>query len=751
MEDLAPEQPDPRCDVVVPTAAKAGAGSVQHLLQNVDASDPSGSRAKAERAHQNQLVEVRLGLASALFTALRAKHAPSAAHSVRVALTCSAWGMRDQLDDETLDQIEVAALLHDIGKVAVPDHILHSTSKLTADEYAAVDRHRTSGLEILASCCRTQDVLDIVHYSAARFDGSREGFEKQGLDIPFGARMIAIADAFDSMTTDHVYRRALSRERATTELFRGAGTQFDPNLVNSFCELVAADGMKFNRDMAKRWLIDLSPDAGNRHWRLSTGETERFAPSPDLVFHQSLIDQLGDAVIFVDLAKRIVTWNRAAAQLTGIPAEAILQKQWSTQLIGLHDHIDTVIEAAECPVSHTLKTGVNGRARMQLHRRDGEPVSVDTQFNFVTNANGVAHGVAVIIRDATSEIDMQERVQTLANRATRDALTNVANRAEFDSKLDAFVESATQRGSVFSLIMTDIDHFKAVNDTFGHQAGDAALISFADLLSNHHRKGDLVARYGGEEFAVICADCDNSTATARAEAMCNDLSGIMQPALNGQRMTASFGVTEIQAGDTPETILRRADRALMQAKEFGRNMVVQLGSGGGEQPGAESNSGWFSWFKSSKPEQLLTRTLITPVPINIVVEKLRGFVADQHAEITDISEERVSLKLEGHQAPNTRRADDRPVPFLIELGFQNAAEMEADAVGTMIHTVIRPVRHRDRRERNSIERARTIFSSLKSYLMATEFTKTADSQDEDDDPTPETASFLSSLLGRKEA
>ena len=81
----------------------------------------------------------------------------------------------------------------------------------------------------------------------------------------------------------------------------------------------------------------------------------------------------------------------------------------------------------------------------------------------------------------------------------------------------------------------------------------------------------------------------------------------------------------------------------------------------------------------------------------------------------------------------------------------NAGEMEADAVGTMIHTVIRPVRHRDRRERNSIERARPIFSSLKSYLMATEFTKTADSQDEDDDPTPETASFLSSLLGRKEA
>ncbi len=162
-------------------------------------------------------------------------------------------------------------------------------------------------------------------------------------------------------------------------------------------------------------------------------------------------------------------------------------------------------------------------------------------------------------------------------------MTQVANRAEFDRVHEMFVAAHQQQQVPCSLMMCDLDHFKRVNDTYGHQAGDDAIKSLAALLKSSCRPGDLVARYGGEEFVILCADCDNAAAARRAEQIRKSLSQLAQPKMNGRTVTASFGVTEIQPGDTPETMLRRADRALLMAKANGRNTVVQLGTGiGGE-------------------------------------------------------------------------------------------------------------------------------------------------------------------------
>src|SRR5690606_17837687 len=126
------------------------------------------------------------------------------------------------------------ALLHDIGKIGVPDHILSKASKLNEEEVAAMEKHRFYGLEILRQCCASPELLAIVRYAPAWYDGSKPGFDRAGEDLPLGARMVAVLDAFDAMTTDRVYRRALSRERALAELFACAGTQFDLRLVKNF-------------------------------------------------------------------------------------------------------------------------------------------------------------------------------------------------------------------------------------------------------------------------------------------------------------------------------------------------------------------------------------------------------------------------------------------------------------------------------------------------------------------------------------
>ena len=283
-----------------------------------------------------------------------------------------------------------------------------------------------------------------------------------------------------------------------------------------------------------------------------------------------------------------------------------------------------------------------------------------------------------------------------------------------------------ERGVPYSLIICDLDHFKKINDTYGHQAGDEALITFAALVKRFCRGSDLVARYGGEEFVVLCPDCDNATATARAEAVREALAAKPQPMLDGKCITASFGVTELQPGDTAETMLRRADRALLQAKSDGRNTVVQFGSGMDSQvPAFVRRRGWLSWLREPPGKLVLNRKVITPVPLRLVVEKLRGFIADNNAQVDQVSENRVVIDLDGLHDPLLRRSSDRPTPFLIELEFsETGADPHSHAVSrerTLVSVTIRPRRQRDRRQRDVDERARRLLASLKSYLMAQDY------------------------------
>ena len=183
------------------------------------------------------------------------------------------------------------------------------------------------------------------------------------------------------------------------------------------------------------------------------------------------------------------------------------------------------------------------------------------------------------MRDASPETNLEERVQSLYEKASRDPLTSIQNRAEFDQHLVKSVRRHLTQSNPCSLIICDIDHFKKINDTFGHQAGDKVLVDFAAMLQRSCRHGDHVARYGGEEFVIICKNCTAPAAFELADKIRTEWGGSPRPELDDYTVTTSFGVTELQAGDTAETILRRADRALYKAKGTGRDRVVQLGSG----------------------------------------------------------------------------------------------------------------------------------------------------------------------------
>jgi diguanylate cyclase (GGDEF)-like protein/PAS domain S-box-containing protein/putative nucleotidyltransferase with HDIG domain len=700
-------------------------GAVDVLLDDLETAPPPESLLdSAELRLENKLVQVKLGVASSLFAALRSKHAPTAHHSLRVSLGCSAWAAMLGVPEHQRDELEVAALLHDIGKIGVPDEILLKPARLNPEQFLVVERHRKVGVEILRSCSASREILRIVQYAGAWFDGSREGYDLRSEQLPLGARMVAVVDAFDAMTSDQVYRRAMSRERALAELFEFAGTQFDPRLVQEFCSYISADQMKLQSVVARRWLKQLAPDAGNNHWQLQAAPATPAGAPLEGLFHRKLLESMQDAVVFVDSTLRIVLWNRSAERLTGIAAASVEHKHWSPSLVGLRDERNQLVTDAECPVILAIRSGVQTLRRLSVAGRNGQPLEVDAHLVPVYGKNGVAHGAALLMHDASSQVTLEQRVQSLHERATRDALTQVANRAEFDRLHLSCVESHLERRLPCSLIICDIDHFKRINDTYGHQAGDEVLIAFAAMLRRHCRSGDLVARYGGEEFVLLCPDCDNATATRRAEEIRIELADFSMMAIGGKCITSSFGVTELQSGDSPDTMLRRADRALYQAKENGRNMVVQLGSGiEGEAP-APKATGFWAWLRGGPaPEQILKRTLSTSVPFKVVVEKMRGFVADHHAHIDTLTEDHLILKIDGASSPVMRRTSDRSVPFLIELRFNESQLLtpgrgSGKIVRTLIQVIISPQRSRDRRRRDVVERAQRLLASLKSYLVA---------------------------------
>jgi putative nucleotidyltransferase with HDIG domain len=173
-------------------------------------------------------------------SALRYRDAATAAHSQRVADLCVLLA-KARMSVRECFVLEVAALLHDIGKLGVPDAILLKPAALTEDEWKLMRMHDRMGAEIVAAAFGSEELTKIVQTHHAWFGGSpRDPLLPTGADIPLPSRILTIADAYDAMTTDRVYRKGRAREAAFEELRRCAGRQFDPDLVEEFVALMSS-------------------------------------------------------------------------------------------------------------------------------------------------------------------------------------------------------------------------------------------------------------------------------------------------------------------------------------------------------------------------------------------------------------------------------------------------------------------------------------------------------------------------------
>jgi diguanylate cyclase (GGDEF)-like protein len=175
------------------------------------------------------------------------------------------------------------------------------------------------------------------------------------------------------------------------------------------------------------------------------------------------------------------------------------------------------------------------------------------------------------VQDVTERVELQQELHRLA---TTDMLTGIHNRHWLDEQLKREVITSRRYGSPLSIIMFDVDNFKSVNDSHGHEIGDKVLIHVASLAQDLIRNTDLFARWGGEEFMIMCTHSSVEGATLLAERIRNTMEAARCECCKGLKITASFGVTTYEKNDDTESFLKRADDALYKAKHSGKNCVV---------------------------------------------------------------------------------------------------------------------------------------------------------------------------------
>lgn len=207
---------------------------LSEILLIIGPSITVGLLAERQRRYIKRLKEAYVSTLKALAEATDAKDSYTQGHSERVAKYAVLIAKEMTLPDSELNYLEQASLLHDIGKIAMPDTILHKKEPLNEEEWLVMKKHPEYSQKILSKLSFLSQILPTVLYHHKRFDNSGYPSNEDRKDIPLTARILAVADAFDAMTSDRPYRSKLSLQQALEEIEKYAGTQFDPNVVKAF-------------------------------------------------------------------------------------------------------------------------------------------------------------------------------------------------------------------------------------------------------------------------------------------------------------------------------------------------------------------------------------------------------------------------------------------------------------------------------------------------------------------------------------
>ncbi len=566
-------------------------------------------RLEGEKRHVEEMAELHLRTIEALALAIDAKDHTTHAHLQRVRVYATEIGKELGLAEPELEALKAASILHDIGKLAVPEHIISKPGHLTPEEFEKMKIHPVVGAEILERVQFPYEVVPIVRGHHERWNGTGYPDGLAGEQIPIGARILSAVDCLDALASDRQYRRALPLDAAMEQVAAASGSEFDPMVVDiltrryieleqmakaqASAEPVPLPGITVGRDAA--------PGAGYESTRPAA------TPSAEVDFLSSIAAARHEAQMLFELTHELGnslgvedTLSVVSSRLRKlVPYDAIAI--WIRQedvLLPKHVSGDDfrLFSSLEIPLGQGLsgwvvqnsKPIVNGNPSVEpgylndpskySNLRSALSVPLEglngaigalTLYRGEANAFNRDHLRILLAISSKVALSVENalKYQQAQTSATTDYLTGLPNARSLFLHLDRELARCKRTGTTVAVMVCDLDRFKTINDRFGHLEGNRVLRLLALTMRENCRQYDYLARMGGDEFVIIAPGLTEEAARQKADRI-NELAIAAGKQVCGERLvSASVGTAFFPAdGTDAEELLAEADRRMYQRK-----------------------------------------------------------------------------------------------------------------------------------------------------------------------------------------
>ncbi len=568
-------------------------------------------RVEVEKRHVEQIASLNMRTIEALALAIEAKDQTTHTHLQRVRTYAVEIAKEIGLSQDDVEALRAAALLHDIGKLAVPEHIINKPGRLTPEEFEKMKVHPLVGAEILERVAFPYPVAPIVRSHHERWDGSGYPAGLVGDEIPIGARILAVVDCLDAMASDRQYRPAIPLDRAMDQVKERAGSWFDPKIVS-----VLASRYVELEQLAQSYEDGFIPCGFSKDLRVERGLApaagfEKTAENPqnESDFLSSIASARQEAQAMFELSQDLgnsLSLSETLSVLSMrlrklIPYDSIavfvhrngwlLPELVSGENFRVLSSLKIRMGEGLCGwVAENCKPIINGNPQVEAgYITDPEKHAVLSSALAVPleGLNGVVGVLAMyhatpdaftpdhlrILLAVASKVALSVenalKYQQAESSATTDFLTGLPNARSLFVHLTQEVARCRRMKTTLAVMVCDIDGLKYINDSFGHLEGDKLLREFSTHLRDACRGYDYVARMGGDEFVVTAPGLTPQAAEEKAIRLNQAAIEAGRKTCGRELITLSVGTAFCPAdGYDVEALLAEADRRMYSIKQL---------------------------------------------------------------------------------------------------------------------------------------------------------------------------------------
>ncbi len=568
-----------------------------------------------EKRHVEEMADLHMRTIEALALAIEAKDQTTHDHLQRVRVYAIEVAKELKIDRDGMDALQAAALLHDIGKLAIPEHIISKPGRLTPAEFEKMKIHPLVGAEILERVRFPYPVVPIVRAHHEKFDGTGYPLGLSGTQIPIGARILAAVDFLDALASDRQYRRALPLDEAMARLSDESGKSFDPQVVKVLeRRYVDLEQLVHQRtdSLGKQKLSTEVKDQGAKAEsaiKPATGfEEEGQRQLPERSFLASIAAARQEAQTLFELSQDLgaslslgETLSVFAVKLRrAMPYDAIaIYVRQGDELVPEYVNGDNfrLFASLRIPMGQGLSGWVAQNLKPILNGNPSvEPGYLNDASKYSTLNSALAipleglQGVAGVVALYHAEkdfftsdhlrillavsskmalaIENAMKYEQAESSAVTDYLTGLPNARSLFLQLDRELARCKRDNKTLTVMVADLDGFKQINDRFGHLEGNRVLRLFAHSLKETSREYDYVARMGGDEFVVIAPGLTSEAAARKAEQMRELAKQAGKDVCNEDILSLSVGKSVFpEDGMDAEKILSEADKRMYLQKQ----------------------------------------------------------------------------------------------------------------------------------------------------------------------------------------